>query len=263
MREHVTVVLTGDGGDDVFLGYPFLKNIWIAQRGARMVPEFAAGTGRRLAPLIPFGPARNLVGYATAGLSAYARRRNLPYLEEHGITGKRLEGVHLPLHQLTPSTASARRILFDVLGLHYKLHFLSEFMVKVDGATMHHSLEARSPFLDQKLWEFAAALPPSIRFHGGALKAILREIVRRRVGRGVAERRKQGFTVPVERWLAGRWSGALDVLSGRTQLEADGWIRPGSLENPIREARQRGRVPTQLWYLLILEHWLQSNRGRI
>lgn len=263
MRPHVTVVLTGDGGDDVFLGYPFLRNIWTAQKSARMIPGFAAGAGRRIAPHVPYGPLRNFLGYATAGLSAYSRRRNLPYLEAQGILGTRLDRVHLALHQMEPSTASARRLLYDVLALHYKLHFASEFLPKVDGCTMYYSLEARSPFLDQRLWEFAARLPPAIRFHRGTLKAILREIVRRRVGSAVATRRKQGFTVPVERWLGERWSGALDILRDKTELERGGWIRPGSLERPIREARQGGLVPTQLWYLLVLEHWLQRQRGGI
>jgi asparagine synthase (glutamine-hydrolysing) len=143
------------------------------------------------------------------------------------------------------------------VALQIKLHFTSEFMPKVDGGTMYHGLEARSPFLDQRLWEFAASLPPELHFHGGSLKAILREIVRRRVGENVANRRKKGFTVPVERWLAERWAGALDDLTGKTELERQGWIRPGSLAGPVREARERGLVPTQLWYLLVLEKWLQ------
>ena len=100
-------------------------------------------------------------------------------------------------------------------------------MVKIDGGTMHYALEARAPFLDQKIWEFAAALPAQVRFHGGNLKAVLREIVRRRVGPDVAFREKQGFTVPVERWLAERWSGMLDRLRQGTALERDGWVCRG------------------------------------
>jgi asparagine synthase (glutamine-hydrolysing) len=256
MRPLVTVVLTGDGADEIFPGYPFLHNIWIAQRTARQIPGWAAPAGRRIAPMIPYGPLRNLVGYATAGLSAYTRPRHLPYLSRNEIRGERLAQTSLALHSLKPSTASARRLLFDVLALHHKLNFTSEFLPKVDGATMYHGLEARSPFLDQKLWEFAASLPPHLHFHGGTPKAILREIVRRHIGANIAKRRKQGFTVPVERWLAERWASELDVLTRTTELERQGWVRPGSLANPVKEARSRGVVPTQLWYLLVLEKWL-------
>jgi hypothetical protein len=81
------------------------------------------------------------------------------------------------------------------------------------------------------------------------------------VGPEVALRKKQGFTVPVERWLAGRWSGLFDELQGDTVLERDGWIRRGSLAEPLRDAAQKHWVPGQLWRLLVLEHWLRRNHG--
>src|ERR1019366_8532961 len=139
--------------------------------------------------------------------------------------------------------------------------FSSEFMPKVDGGTMYYAIEARAPFLDHKIWEFAAALPPEAHFHGGRLKAVLREIVRRRVGPEVAFRKKQGFTVPVENWLADRWSGLLGGLRERTILEEDGWIRRGSLDAPLRDAAEKRRVPLQMWRLLVLEHWLRKTAG--
>jgi asparagine synthase (glutamine-hydrolysing) len=125
---------------------------------------------------------------------------------------------------------------------------------------MYHSVESRSPFLDQKLWEFAASLPPRIRYHGSTLKAVLREIVRRRVNPQLSSRPKQGFTVPVERWLATHWSGSLDLLSGATELEQLQIVRPGSLRGPIAASKQAGWVPQPLWYLLVLEHWLQRQK---
>ena len=175
------------------------------------------------------------------------------------MLGERLAGGSLPWREIPPSPASARRLLADVFDFHMQAQFSGEFLPKVDGATMHYSIEARGPFLDQKIWEFAAALPPQVRFHGGALKAVLREIVRRRVSPEAAQRRKQGFTVPVERWLATRWSGMLDRLRGETRLEREGWIRPGSLAEPLLEAAARQWVPVQIWHLLVLEHWLEKN----
>jgi asparagine synthetase B (glutamine-hydrolysing) len=91
------------------------------------------------------------------------------------------------------------------------------------------------------------------------LKAVLREIARRRVGEEVASRRKQGFTVPSQRWLADRWSGMVDRLRGSTLLENQGWVRRGALDKPLREALERKWVPTQLWHLLVLEHWLTKD----
>jgi len=262
VRPMAKVLLTGDGGDDVFLGYPFLHAAWIGQRMAQWIPSFAAPGFHAAAGLLPpVGVARrakNLLGYSTAGLSAYVAASNhMDFYAKYEIPGERLRGLTSARAAFEPSFASARRLLPDVLNYQHRMHFLGEFMPKVDGATMYHSLESRSPFLDQTVWEFAAGLPAETRFHGGALKAILREIVRKRLGEKVATRRKQGFTVPVERLLATKWTNALGVLTRPNELERQGWVRPGSLAAPIADARQEGYVPQQLWRLLLLEHWLE------
>jgi asparagine synthase (glutamine-hydrolysing) len=99
-----------------------------------------------------------------------------------------------------------------------------------------------------------------LRLRGGALKAILREIVRRRIGEHVAGRRKQGFTIPVERWLAGPWSSALNSIGDGSLLQREGWIRRGAVEGEIRAAQSAGRAPTQLWFLVALEGWLARDQ---
>jgi len=88
------------------------------------------------------------------------------------------------------------------------------------------------------------------------LKAVLRAIVRRRLGDEVANRRKTGFTIPVERWLTGHWANELNTVESGSLLEQEGWLRPGT----IRDARRRSNgteVPVQLWTVLMLEHWLR------
>ncbi|HUI82007.1 MAG TPA: asparagine synthase (glutamine-hydrolyzing) [Bryobacteraceae bacterium] len=264
VKQEATVLLTGDGGDDVFLGYPFFMNAWNAQRAARSLPKAAAAAWQLTRGLIPRrGPAaraRNFLDYATGGLGAYIRAHNgLPYFEQRAMLGNRLDGRQLPLRQIAASPEAGRRLLSDVFQYHRSIHFTSEFMPKVDGSTMYYGMEARAPLLDQQIWEFAAALPVEVRFHGGALKAVLREIARKRIGPEIARREKQGFTVPNERWLAERWSGMLDRLRGETLLERQGWIAPGALDEPLREALQRCWVPVQLWHLLVLEHWLEKD----
>ena len=256
-----TVLLTGDGGDDVYLGYPFFMNAWRAQKLARRLPAAAGGAWRAIRPLTPSKGiakrARNFLNYATEGLGAHARAHDgLPYLEEQGILGERFAGAGLAQRQIAPSADSGKRLLFDVFAYHRKMHFLSEFMPKVDGGTMYYGVEARSPLLDHKIWEFAAALRPEIRFHGGTLKAVLREIVRRRVSPAVARRQKQGFTVPVDRHLT-EGSGELASLAGGSYLEKEGWVRRGSLKQSIDEAGLIRSVSPQLWHLLILENWMR------
>jgi asparagine synthase (glutamine-hydrolysing) len=260
-----TVLLTGDGGDDVFLGYPFFRNAWMAQRTALHLPAAAPPIWSSFSRLLPnAGPMRrikNFMSYATGGIGAHARAHDgIPYYEARSILGERLAGLELPQRQMQASFDSARRLLSDVLAFHRRTHFTAEFMPKVDGGTMYFGIEARAPFLDQKIWEFAASLPAEVRFHGGQLKAVLREIARRRISPDTAFRKKQGFTVPVERWLSERWSGFLNGLQSGTILERDGWVKRGALREPLQDAINRRWVPVQLWRLLVVEHWMKAHQ---
>ena len=127
---------------------------------------------------------------------------------------------------------------------------------------MYHSLEARSPLLDQSVWEFASTLPPAVRFHGGRLKAVLREIVRRHIGPDVAYRRKQGFTIPVESWLASHWKDRLTELrQDSSLLTMEGWLDRKALSLAIDRALAERRIPIQMWHIVVFEHWLRRTRS--
>ncbi len=263
VKKRATVLLTGDGGDDVYLGYPFFNYAVACERAARAIPQPLAPLVRGLANLLPDSGRskrlRSAMSYATGGIGSWMQRHEgLPYLESRGILGEKLAGLRYDWREIPPSAASARRLFRDVFESHRELHFTSEFMPKVDGATMHYALEARAPFLDQKMWEFAATLSPEVRLQGGVLKAVLRKIAGKHLNRETAQRPKQGFVVPVERWLATRWSAMLDRLQGGTLLEREGWIAPGSLSAPIQEAKRKGEVPLQIWRLLVLESWMEK-----
>jgi asparagine synthase (glutamine-hydrolysing) len=265
VKQHATVLLTGDGGDDVFFGYPFFRNARMAQSLARVLPGAAPALWRSARGLLPDTGVgkrvKSFLNYATGGIGAHARAHSgIPYYEQHGLLGERLAGRQVSQRQIPDSLDSARRLVGDVFSYHRRMGFAGEFMTKVDGATMYYGIEARAPFLDQEIWEFAATLPEGLRFRGGKLKAVLREIARRRIGPRVASRKKQGFTVPVERWLAGRWRGLMEDLGrGDSILERDGWIAPAALRRPVQDALRDGNIPLQVWRLLVLEHWLSRN----
>jgi asparagine synthase (glutamine-hydrolysing) len=128
---------------------------------------------------------------------------------------------------------------------------------KVDGATMHHGLEARAPFLDQELWEFACGLPVSMRLYRGELKAVLRALARRRIGFGVSARRKRGFRIPARRWLASHWSARAEDVFGNSVLARNGWIDRANALAELRRASQLGEASEELWNLFVVESWLQ------
>jgi asparagine synthase (glutamine-hydrolysing) len=174
--------------------------------------------------------------------------------------GERLMSMTVDQRAIEWSHDSARQVLVHYLDYDHRTRFISEFLTKVDGATMHHGLEARSPFLDQKLWEFASSLPFQVRLHRGRLKAVLRELARRRIGERVATGKKRGFTIPVERWISGRWRAQVTATFRDSLLEKEGWISPGSALRWLEKSTPTGRAPKQLWYLFVLESWLLNER---
>jgi asparagine synthase (glutamine-hydrolysing) len=265
VRNYATVLLTGDGGDDFFLGYPYHKHMALAQRLAGVLPGFAPALWRSgVRPLVNgFGPLRrpkHLIDYATGGLGAVTRVRDgLPFYETHGLLGPRLEGATVEQRQIALSFESGRHVLDDLVRYDLRTVFAGEYLPKVDGTTMYCGLEARSPFLDYRLAELALKLPDGVRLYRGQLKAVLRELARRKMGSEVAGREKRGFTIPIEKWLAERGERELKSLDGSAALCRQGWIEPGALARCVEEALAAQSVPRQLWYLLVLNAWLEKN----
>ncbi|HUS12264.1 MAG TPA: asparagine synthase (glutamine-hydrolyzing) [Pyrinomonadaceae bacterium] len=257
------VLLTGDGGDDVFLGYPEHRHFHLAQRLARRLPASLSYAWRIAGGYLPrvggLRRAASFLNYATGGLGAVTWTHDgLPVYQQHHMLGPRLQDATVQQRNITWSQASSRQLLTEFLDYDRRTRFVGEYLTKVDGATMHYALEARSPFLDQDLWEFAARLPYDVRLRGGQLKAILRELARRHLGERVARGRKRGFGVPVQRWLAGRWRVPFEELLCGGMLEAEGLISIEKVLERSEQAAREGSAPNQLWYLFVLEKWLRN-----
>lgn len=266
VSSEATVLLTGDGGDDVFLGYPEHRHLWLAEKVARRLPPIAARAwlaGREWFPRRGLWKrAASFLDYTTGGLGAVACAHDgLPTYEQYGILGARLAGEQVAQRDIPWSQESARNVLAEFLEYDRKTRFVGEYMTKVDGATMHYGLEARSPFLDQELWEFASSLPADLRLHGRRLKSVLRELVARKIGQRVARGRKRGFSIPVQRWLAGRWRVSVEELLRDSILESNGWIRSEPALEWLQRSARTGWAPNQLWYLFVLESWLRSEHN--
>ncbi|HEX8131695.1 MAG TPA: asparagine synthase (glutamine-hydrolyzing), partial [Pyrinomonadaceae bacterium] len=262
-----TVLLTGDGGDDVFLGYPEHRYLWFASRLARRTPAAAANLwSNTLRTRFPRrGLARraaSFLDYTTGGLGAVTNARDgLPIYEQSAILGERLAGATLAQREIARSRESGQNVLAEFLEYDRRTRFTGEYLPKVDGATMHYALEARSPFLDQKLWEYAAALPLDLRLHRGTLKAILRELARRRIGERVARGRKRGFGIPAGRWMAGRWRERVEETLRDSILGQEGWINSQAALARFAREVGRGEASLQTWYLFVLETWMRHERG--
>jgi asparagine synthase (glutamine-hydrolysing) len=255
-----TVLLTGDGGDDVFLGYPEHLHFWTAEKIAEKTPKAVSGILQKSVAAIPkigaLKRANSFLSYTFGGLGAVTQVRDgLPVYEKNGLLGERLKNIKLAHREIPLS--SGENLLADFLKYDRRTRFIGEYLPKVDGATMFYALEARSPFLDTKLWEFAAKLSFSLRMKNRTLKAILREIVRRRIGEDLARGKKQGFGVPVQRWLTGKWKKQFEETMRDSLLEKSGWIQSRNVLKMLDDAEKQNWSPRQLWFILVFEAWLR------
>ncbi len=123
---------------------------------------------------------------------------------------------------------------------------------------MFYGLEARSPFLDHILWEYSGSVPLETRLQNGELKAILREIARKRIGPSVANRPKRGFEIPVCRWLAKQWGDKFLEMFSESLLAKEHFIRAEPILGLWQRTAPSGKVPLQLWRLFVLENWMRA-----
>lgn len=261
------VILTGDGGDDVFLGYPRHRHYFLAQRMAGEMPGFVSRSWLALRPAFPrMGVLRRfaaLLDYATDGFQASHSCESLGRYCASGMLGDRLVSFARGHSKRRWEADAAQRSLADLLDYGQKTYFTGEYMTKVDGASMYYGVEARSPFLDQSLWEFASSLPFEVRLHRWRLKAVLRELAKRRIGQEVANRRKQGFGIPVQKWIADKWRPLAEDLLHESFLDKHGWINSSWALRELESASKQGAVPPELWYVLVLELWMRYENGSL
>jgi len=259
------VLLTGDGGDDVFLGYPRHRHLWLAENISNLTPSMVTSLWLRSRSFFPrkglLGRAASLFDYVVGGLNAFrANSDRVQLYKAQRLLGERLLSLPIDSHD-SPWPVDAHGQLLERY-LEYERHhrFVGEYMTKVDGATMHHGLEARSPFLDQTLWEFASSLPIGLRLRQFRLKAILRELARRNINEHVANGTKKGFGIPVQRWMVGRWRPFVESTLHDSILSKEGWMRSEPALLQLSIAAKNGWAPEHLWYFFVLELWLKHER---
>lgn len=259
----IKVVLTGDGGDDVFLGYQRHLDLLRIQELARRTPAAFRSLARTIQPLIPaYGilrRARNAASYLGGGLRSYLLAHDgIQNFARAGLLGERLKDTLPANRSNTTLPSDPVTLLRDYLDHDLEHQFVGEYLAKVDGSTMHFGLEARSPFFDIDLWEFSAGLPYALRLHAGQPKAILRALARNCVSARVADGRKRGFRVPVESWLAGKWKNEAAQVLADSLLVRDRWIDSRALDRLVAKPNSTGVGANQLWYLLVLETWFST-----
>jgi asparagine synthase (glutamine-hydrolysing) len=267
-RRHVTVCLTGDGGDELFAGYtpyadavarvasaPLATLRALIGAGARQMPVHARGKGRL--STLAMGPEAWFVW----------RRTVFPdYLLEAVVDRDLLRAAgHVPQHDAVTGIRSARGTLLARLQQWDQRHYLpDDILVKVDRATMAHSLEARCPILDHKVIELAAQQTSGRHGDARTTKRLFREVIRPWVPAEVLDRPKRGFGVPLRAWFKGpaiEW--ARDILhDSRTRQR--GWTEAREVTALIDQHRAGSRDHAKrIWALVCLELWARAHVDRV
>lgn len=262
-REHVTVVLTGDGGDEIFGGYtPYRREYWINRMplfarfilryGSSLMPNGMRGK-RRLGGLLNDPALRCVQGSTTFRNNS----RSLMYSQDY-YTHVR---DHDPLErQLSEYRAASRLdITTQMQRVDVRYWLADDILVKVDKASMVNSLETRAPMLDQYLAEYVSSLPSALRIRNGALKYLLKKVARDLLPTEILARPKQGFGVPIEHWFRGDLTGyAYDWLTSSAASQR-GIFQPEFIRHLLKVHRRIRAVnySEAIWTLLCLEHWFR------
>jgi asparagine synthase (glutamine-hydrolysing) len=266
-RKHVTVCLTGDGGDELFAGYtPYADALArvgsapldalrsVIGAGARLVPTHARGKGRL--STLALGP---------EGWFVWRRTVFPDYLLETVVEPDLMRAASVrPEQDAVQEIRSSRGSLLSRLQQWDQQHYLpDDILVKVDRATMAHSLEARCPILDHHVIDLAARQTSGR--HGDAVttKRLFREVIKPWVPAAVLDRPKRGFGVPLRRWLHEQLIGWAREILVDPRSRQRGWTRPSEVAALLHQHETGARDHAKrIWALVCLELWARTHVDR-
>lgn len=278
-RQHVTVALSGDGGDELFCGYGRYGHAAQLRRrlaplplplrrlGAGAIRALPAGLlTRLLEPLIPTPQGKEPIGQRLHRLANYARQPDLEALHRAMVSVWRFPeaavpgGVHPP--SLLAEHLPPRGDLGDIermMQLDMLTYMVDDILAKVDRATMAVALESRAPFLDHRVAEFAWSLPETMKLRAGQSKWLLRQVLYRHVPKELIERPKMGFEVPIGLWLRGGLKDWAAALLDPARLTREGHF-DAALIGRIWAEHLSGRFNwgAQLWNVLMVQAWIEE-----
>jgi asparagine synthase (glutamine-hydrolysing) len=257
-RQHVKVILSGEGADELFGGYP----TYIGHKVAPMydaMPSFVRAALRKAVQRVPSSTKKVTLEFL---LKRFVSDAEKPWIERHlAWFGTGLSPAVYKLASDFPDLPAASNgdALTGAMLLDYRSYLRDNLLVKVDRATMLSSVEARAPFLDRDVTRFALSLPPDLRLRRFETKWVLKKASERWLPKDVIYRRKRGLSVPIASWINDGLRAEVDRLLAPERLRAQGLLderHVGDLLAAHRSGQANNAKP--LWALIILQYWMEN-----
>jgi len=265
-RQHVTVALSGDGGDEAFAGYERYQ-VHLQRRHFNWMPESAGGFYRKqLHPRFPSStPGRNLA-YSISlpwaeryleGISLQPFDREMRLLSDDFRATALGDADPMSVLRRYLDEAPARDRLSRVLYLDTKTYLPGDILTKVDRMSMLNSLEVRVPILDHLFLEWVTGLPPQWKMRGKRQKYIFSKLAKRvGVPKEVLDRRKQGFTLPLGHWMRNELNELITSVLLDSSTAQRGYFNPQGVRRMLDEhSRGRRDHSARIWRFLMFELW--------
>lgn len=280
-RQHVTVSLSGDAGDELFCGYNrylMTNSFWrwlspvpmpLRVLAARGITSISPDNLNRMARYLPGAARYALIGDKLHKGADVMASRTVEDLYLAMVSHERnpedlvigAKEAHVPLPLPFPDLGGLKDVE-RMMALDTISYLPDDILVKVDRAAMGCSLESRVPFLDHRVVKFAWSLPLGYKLRDGQTKWPLRQVLNRYVPRELINRPKMGFAVPIDDWLRGPLRDWAEELLGEERLLREGYFHPGPIRHMWAEHLSRSRNwTTRLWCLLMFQAWLAGQGG--
>jgi len=274
-REHVKVVLTGDGGDELFGGYDAYQADALARQWGGLVPEQAARAADMILSKVPptaskkgiVNKAQRFVSglaHAPASIEQYRwmtfltpaqkARFYTPRLQEALLSSDVYEPVKSALARARQNDLLNRQLYADL-----SVYLADDILVKVDRMSMATSLETRAPFLDVDVMELAFSMPGTLKVRNGQRKFVVKQALQGLLPANILNRKKEGFSIPMKQWLRKELRPIMERLLAPDRLAARGLVDPAETRRMIEEhGAGRANHAHVLFSLMVFERWAEE-----
>jgi asparagine synthase (glutamine-hydrolysing) len=276
VRKHVTVALGGDGGDELFAGYPMYYAHGVAARYNSIPAFIRAGLIEPVINALPVSTSNLSFDYKAKRFVRAAKyddvRRHHSWfgsfsIDQHDklftkdVLAKTEADIYRGVRELVDGS-DARSVVERMQYADINYYLAEDILTKVDRAAMAVSLETRAPFLDPRVAQFAASIPVEYKLRGKHGKVILKEAMKDLLPHDILHRPKKGFGIPIAEWLKGRLNSLMHDMLAPERLTSQGLFNADYVQRLIRE-HETGAAShhKELWTLLVFQLWLDNFVG--